>query len=128
MYIRPTIQSASDISRDPGRFSLAHERRNLNALRESPYSVAINHRVAEHYRANAGRRQHQLIDRNPCSLVGVRLDWRGLIKDSIGRFTHGAIGHDAAATAMDQGLAGTRQPGNQCLDGTKMIAARRIDY
>ena len=60
-------------------------------------------------------------------LSGVRLDWGRLTKDSIGRFTYGEIGYDAAAAAMDQGFAGTGQTGNQRLDRTAMIAAGRID-
>jgi hypothetical protein len=49
------------------------------------------------------------------------------MKDSIGRFTHGEISHDAAAAAMDQRFAGTGQAGNQSLDCTAMVAAGRID-
>jgi hypothetical protein len=49
------------------------------------------------------------------------------MKDSIGWFSHGEIGHDAAAAAVDQGFARTGQTGNQRLDRTAMIAAGRID-
>jgi hypothetical protein len=106
---------------------LAHQRGDLDALRRGPQSIAVDHRVAEHHRADAGSSEHQPVDRDTSGLVGVRLDWRRLVKDSPGRFTHGEIGHDATAAAMDQGFAGTGQSGNQRLDCTAMIAARRID-
>src|SRR6516164_1237148 len=116
MYVRPTVQSASDVPCDSGCLGLAHERGDLDALRRSPQSIAVDHRVAEHHRADAGSSEYQPVDRDTSGLIGVRLDWRRLVKDSIGRFAHGEISHDAAAAAMDQGFAGTGQTGNQRLD------------
>src|SRR5262245_1497449 len=101
MYIRPTVQSASDVPRDPGYLGLAHERGDLDALRGSPQSIAVDHRVAEHHRADARGSEHQPVDRDTSGPSGVRLDWRRLMKDSIGWFSHGEIGHDAAAAAVD---------------------------
>ena len=96
-------------------------------MRRGAHSIAVDHRVAEHHRADAGSSEHQPVDRDTSGLIGVRLDWRRLVKDSIGRFAHGEIGHDAAAAAMDQGFAGTGESGDQRLDGAAMIAAGRID-
>jgi hypothetical protein len=106
---------------------LAQERGDLDALRRGPQSIAVDHRVAEHHRADTGSTEHQPVDRDTSGLIGVRLDGRRLMKDSIGRFTHGEISHDAAAAAMDQRFAGTGQTGNQRLDCSAMIAAGRID-
>jgi hypothetical protein len=127
MYIRPAVQSASDVLRDAGCLGLPYERGDLDALRRRPQSIAVDHRVAEHHRADAGSREHQLVDRHTRGLIGVRLDWHPLVEDSIGRLTHGEIGHDAAAAAVDQRFAGAGQTGNQRLDCTAMIAAGRID-
>src|SRR5262249_62036133 len=99
MYIRPTVQSASDVARDPGCLGLAHERGDLNALRGDAQSIAVDHRVAEHHRADAGSSEHQPVDRDTSGLIGVRLDGRRLVKDSIGGFAYGEISHDAAAAA-----------------------------
>src|SRR5262245_62243746 len=41
MYIRPTVQSASDVPCDPGCLGLARERGDLDALRRSPQSIAV---------------------------------------------------------------------------------------
>lgn len=49
------------------------------------------------------------------------------MKNSIRRFTHGEIGHDAAAAGVEERFSGTGQAGNQHLDCTAMIAAGRID-
>src|SRR6266581_2273510 len=78
MYIRPTVQSASDVPRDPGCLSLAHERGDLDALRRGPQSIAVDHRVAEHHRADAGSSEHQPVDRDTSGLIGVRLDGRAV--------------------------------------------------
>src|SRR5262245_61669160 len=110
MYIRPTVQSAPDVPRDPGCLGLAHERGDLDALRRSPQSIAVDHRVAKHDRADAGSSEHQPVDRDASGLIGVRLDWRRLVKDSIGGFAHGEISHDAAAAAMEQGFARSEEP------------------
>src|SRR5262245_641795 len=105
MYIRPTVQSASDVPRDPGWRGLARERGDLGARRRSPQSIAVDHRVAEHHRADAGSSEHQPVDRDTSGLIGVRFDWHRLVKDSIGRFAHGEISHDAAAAVLDNGIA-----------------------
>ena len=60
-------------------------------------------------------------------LSGVRLDWGRLTKDSIGRFTYGEIGYDAAAAAMDQGFAGTGQTGNQRAAIQRLLRRRTLN-
>ena len=89
MHIRPTVQSASDVTRDAGRCGLAHERGNLDTSRRRAQSIAVDHGVAEHYRADAGGIEHEPVYRYASGLVSFRLDWRRLMKDSIGRLTHG---------------------------------------
>src|SRR5262245_27178673 len=88
MHIRPAVQSASDVPRDAGRLGLRHERRDLDAPRRRSQGIAVDHAIAEHHGADAGSTEHQPVDRDTRGLIGVRLDWRPLMKDSIGRFTH----------------------------------------
>jgi hypothetical protein len=49
------------------------------------------------------------------------------MKNSIRRFAHGEISYDAAPAAVEERFSGAGQAGNQRLDCTAMIAARRID-
>src|SRR5438093_4031136 len=127
MYIRPAVQSASDVTRDAGRLGLRHERRDLDAPRRRSQGIAVDHAIAEHHAADAGGIEHKPVYRHAGGLLGLRLNWRPLMKNSIRRFTHGEISHDAAAAGMEERLSGTGQAGNQHLDCTAMIATGRID-
>jgi hypothetical protein len=89
--------------------------------------IAVDHGVAEHYRADAGGIAYKPVYRHPGGPLGCRLDGCRLVKDPTGRLAHGKIGHDAAAAAMEEGLAGTFQSGNQRLDRAAVIAAGGID-
>jgi hypothetical protein len=51
-------------------------------LRRGAHSIAVDHRVAEHHRADAGSSEHQPVDRDTSGLIGVRLDWRRLGSNS----------------------------------------------
>src|SRR2546421_567065 len=53
MYIRPTVQSASHVPRDPRCLGFAHQRGGLDALLRGPLSIAGDHHVAEPHPAAA---------------------------------------------------------------------------
>ena len=73
MHIRPTVQSASNVTRDAGCLGLSHERGDLDALRRSPQSMAVDHGVAEHNRADAGSLEDQPVNRHARGLNLLRV-------------------------------------------------------
>src|SRR5262249_45703110 len=97
MDVRPTVQPTSDVTGHTGYFSLTHQCGYLPAVRRRAQRIAIDHRIAENHCLDAGGRKHQLVDSYASGPFGERHDWRHLIKDPIGRFTHGEIRHDTAA-------------------------------
>jgi hypothetical protein len=74
MHIRPTVQPTSDVRHHTGCLGLAHKRRNLHALRWCTQGFAVDHRAAEHDRADAGGIEDQPVDRDAGGFVGCRFE------------------------------------------------------
>ena len=108
MHVRPSIQSAADITRDARCLGLPHQCGNLDALRRRSQRIAVDHRIADHHRSNTRSRKYQPIDchaSRPFRAVAQPASPHQ--KYASGWLAHGEIGDDAAAARMNEGFAGT---------------------
>ena len=89
--------------------------------------MTIDHRIAQHDRANTGSIEHQPVDRDPLDALGLGPDRRPLVEYPVRRLAHRPVRNDAGAAGVNKRLVRAGKPGDQRFDSGAVTAVGGID-
>jgi hypothetical protein len=130
VHVRPDVEALADDLHDSLLAGVGDEKRDLHAVGIEPIPHAVDEARANHRRSDSAlrRREHREVELATRLLARVHDQRRVFIEDAFGATIAACIVADHARPAgVQQGLARTRQPGDQCAHGAHMVGAGAVD-
>ena len=130
VHVGPDVLAGPDVTHHATFTRLFQQTRQLHAVAMDAQAVAVDQGVADDRRIHAvpGRRQDQVVDGHPCSLVDGRFRQVVFVVDDIAGLSARRIADDARTAGVQEYLIGTAQGVEQGLHRTAMVTAGGVDH